>query len=80
MCLLRIPTVLNINIDLVCRLFIEIEKFFEELTKENLWERLARQDRNKSQVEEYGRSLDEAMLPFSVRRVSLNANLPSALK
>ncbi|KAJ7899627.1 hypothetical protein B0H13DRAFT_2664284 [Mycena leptocephala] len=31
-------------------LFIEIEKFFEELTKDNLWERLARQDRNKSQI------------------------------
>ncbi|KAJ7897785.1 hypothetical protein B0H13DRAFT_1884551 [Mycena leptocephala] len=32
----------------------------------NLWERLARQDRNKSQVEEYGRLLDEAMLHFSI--------------
>ncbi|KAJ7913726.1 hypothetical protein B0H13DRAFT_2465735 [Mycena leptocephala] len=47
-------------------LFIEIERFFEELTKENLWERLARQDRNQSQVEEYGRLLDEAMLHFSI--------------
>ncbi|KAJ7897784.1 hypothetical protein B0H13DRAFT_1884550 [Mycena leptocephala] len=27
--------ILDINIDLACRLFIEIEKFFEELTKEN---------------------------------------------
>ncbi|KAJ7898045.1 hypothetical protein B0H13DRAFT_2275795 [Mycena leptocephala] len=48
------------------KLFIEIEKFFEELTKENLWERLTRGDRNKSQVEEYGRLLDEAMLHFSI--------------
>jgi hypothetical protein len=77
MCLLRILTVWNI--DLACRLFIEIENFFEELTKENLWERLARQDRNKSQVEEYGRLLDEAMLHFSVR-ASLNFNLSTALK
>ncbi|KAJ6548962.1 hypothetical protein B0H19DRAFT_1379187 [Mycena capillaripes] len=47
-------------------LFNEIEGFFNELEKENLWERIARQDRNKSQVEEYGRLLDEAMLHFSI--------------
>jgi hypothetical protein len=68
----------GLNIDLACRLFEEIEKFFEELKKENFLERIARQDRNKSQVDEYGRLLDEAMLHFSVR-VSLSVNLPSAL-
>ncbi|KAJ6548967.1 hypothetical protein B0H19DRAFT_1162422 [Mycena capillaripes] len=46
-------------------LFKEIEKFFDGLKKENPWERFARQDRNKIQVEEYGRLLDEAMLHFS---------------
>ncbi|KAF7347328.1 hypothetical protein MVEN_01488300 [Mycena venus] len=48
------------------KLFDEIEKFFEELKKENVWERFAHQDRNKSQVDEYGRLLDEAMLHFSI--------------
>ncbi|KAJ7348174.1 hypothetical protein DFH08DRAFT_1001787 [Mycena albidolilacea] len=46
-------------------LFEEIEKFFKELKKENFLEQIARQDRNKSQVEEYGRLMDEAMLHFS---------------
>jgi hypothetical protein len=71
MCLLCPLTVLNIY--LACRLFKEIKEFFEGLKKENLLERIARQDRNKSQVEEYGRLLDEAMSHFSVR-VSLNVN------
>ncbi|KAJ7923357.1 hypothetical protein B0H13DRAFT_1980437 [Mycena leptocephala] len=48
------------------KLFKEIKEFFEGLKKENIWERFARQDRNKSQVEEYGRLLDEAMLHFSM--------------
>ncbi|KAF7347326.1 hypothetical protein MVEN_01488100 [Mycena venus] len=46
-------------------LFKEIKIFFEELNKENILERIARQDRNKSQVDEYGRLLDEAMLHFN---------------
>ncbi|KAJ6541250.1 GMC oxidoreductase-domain-containing protein [Mycena vulgaris] len=48
------------------KLFKEIEEFFEALKKENFLERFARQDRNKSQVEEYGRLLDEAMSHFSI--------------
>jgi hypothetical protein len=68
----------GLNINLACRLFKEIENFFHGLEKENFWERLARQDRNKSHVEEYGRLLDEAMLHFSVC-VSLNVNQPGAL-
>ncbi|KAJ7799527.1 hypothetical protein B0H13DRAFT_2166062 [Mycena leptocephala] len=48
------------------KLFKEIKEFFERLKKENLLERIARQDRNKSQVEEYGRLLDEAMWHFSI--------------
>ncbi|KAF7347332.1 hypothetical protein MVEN_01488700 [Mycena venus] len=47
------------------KLFKEIENFFKELKKENILERIARQDRNKSQVDEYGRLLDEAMLHFN---------------
>ncbi|KAF8178334.1 hypothetical protein K438DRAFT_2021971 [Mycena galopus ATCC 62051] len=47
------------------KLFKEIQKFFGGLKKENVLERLARQDRNKHQIEEYGRLLDEAMLHFS---------------
>jgi hypothetical protein len=62
---------MGLNIDLRCRLFEEIHKFFEGLQKENLSRRFARQDRNKDQVEEYGRLLDEAMVHFSVR-VSLS--------
>ncbi|KAJ6556791.1 hypothetical protein DFH09DRAFT_1365496 [Mycena vulgaris] len=48
------------------KLFKEIQEFFEGLKKENFLERFARQDRNKCQVEEYGRLLDEAMLHFSM--------------
>ncbi|KAJ6521854.1 hypothetical protein B0H19DRAFT_1277587 [Mycena capillaripes] len=47
-------------------LFKEIEKFFNGLEKESRWERFARQDPNKIQVEKYGRLLDEAMLNFSI--------------
>ncbi|KAF8211769.1 hypothetical protein K438DRAFT_2011246 [Mycena galopus ATCC 62051] len=47
------------------KLFEEIQKFFRGLKKENLLERLARQDCNKHQIDEYGRLLDEAMLHFS---------------
>ncbi|KAJ6552492.1 hypothetical protein DFH09DRAFT_1280963 [Mycena vulgaris] len=48
------------------KLFKEIEEFFEALNEDNFLERFARQDRNKSQVEEYGRLLDEAMSHFSI--------------
>ncbi|KAJ7303667.1 hypothetical protein DFH08DRAFT_1089377 [Mycena albidolilacea] len=41
-------------VEVAAWLFKEIEKFFKELKKKNLLERFARQDRNKSQVEEYG--------------------------
>ncbi|KAJ6469904.1 hypothetical protein C8R45DRAFT_426530 [Mycena sanguinolenta] len=44
----------------------KIEAFFNGLEKENIWQRLARQDRHKSQVEEYGRLLDEAIWAFSI--------------
>ncbi|KAF8214783.1 hypothetical protein K438DRAFT_1802173 [Mycena galopus ATCC 62051] len=47
------------------KLFEEIQNFFRGLKKENILERLACQDRNKHQIEEYGRLLDEAMLHFS---------------
>ncbi|KAF8188799.1 hypothetical protein K438DRAFT_1833312 [Mycena galopus ATCC 62051] len=47
------------------KLFEEIQKFFRGLKKENVLQRLARQDRNKCQIDEYGRLLDEAMLHFS---------------
>ncbi|KAJ6453313.1 hypothetical protein C8R45DRAFT_1192914 [Mycena sanguinolenta] len=47
-------------------LFQKIENFFDGLEKEKLWKRLARQDRHKSQVEEYGQLLDEAIWAFSI--------------
>ncbi|KAJ6469838.1 hypothetical protein C8R45DRAFT_1104971 [Mycena sanguinolenta] len=47
-------------------LFRKIKPFFNGLEKEKLWQRLARQDRHKSQVEEYGRLLDEAISSFSI--------------
>ncbi|KAJ6470017.1 hypothetical protein C8R45DRAFT_1218393 [Mycena sanguinolenta] len=47
-------------------LFRKIEDFFNGLEKEKLWQRLARQDRHKSQVAEYGRLLDEAIWAFSI--------------
>ncbi|KAJ7700610.1 hypothetical protein B0H14DRAFT_3651102 [Mycena olivaceomarginata] len=47
-------------------LFKEIESFFGGLEAENAWERFVRQDLHKSQVAEYGRLLDEAMMQFSI--------------
>jgi hypothetical protein len=72
------PSIYSSNIDLACRLFQKITLFLKELIEENLWQRLARQDHNKSQVDEYGRLLDEAISNFSVR-VFLNTTLPSVL-
>ncbi|KAJ7794901.1 hypothetical protein B0H14DRAFT_3158904 [Mycena olivaceomarginata] len=46
-------------------LFKEIESFFGGLETEKAWKRFARQDVHKSQVAEYGRLLDEAMMQFS---------------
>ncbi|KAJ7636837.1 hypothetical protein FB45DRAFT_907456, partial [Roridomyces roridus] len=45
----------------------EIKAFLKGLQGENLWQRLARQDRNKAQIDEYERLLDEAMMHFSVQ-------------
>ncbi|KAJ6467248.1 hypothetical protein C8R45DRAFT_476147 [Mycena sanguinolenta] len=47
-------------------LFLKIKTFFNGLEKEKLWQRLARQDRHRSQVEEYGRLLDEAIWAFGI--------------
>jgi hypothetical protein len=70
-----------LNIDVACSLFKEIESFFGGLETENAWERFARQDLHKSQIGEYGRLLDEAMMQFSVRLSFLfSLNLPSLLK
>ncbi|KAJ6467275.1 hypothetical protein C8R45DRAFT_1219091 [Mycena sanguinolenta] len=44
----------------------KIKTFFNGLEKEKLWQRLARQDRHKSQIEEYGQLLDEAISSFSI--------------
>ncbi|KAJ6469973.1 hypothetical protein C8R45DRAFT_1016342, partial [Mycena sanguinolenta] len=48
-------------------LFRKIEAFFNELDKEKIWQRLARQDRHKSQIEEYGRLLEETISSFGVQ-------------
>ncbi|KAJ6469871.1 hypothetical protein C8R45DRAFT_426133 [Mycena sanguinolenta] len=47
-------------------LFLRIENFFNGLEKQKIWQRLAHQDRHKSQIEEYGRLLDEAISLFSI--------------
>ncbi|KAJ6477250.1 hypothetical protein DFH09DRAFT_436348 [Mycena vulgaris] len=62
-----LPAEVEMSVVQIEKLFKEIQEFFEGLKKENFLERFARQDRNKSQVEEYGRLLDEAMSHFSVR-------------
>ncbi|KAJ7846386.1 hypothetical protein B0H14DRAFT_3867807 [Mycena olivaceomarginata] len=46
-------------------LFKEIESFFGGIETEKAWKRFVRQDVHKSQVAEYGRLLDEAMMQFS---------------
>ncbi|KAJ6467317.1 hypothetical protein C8R45DRAFT_1079283 [Mycena sanguinolenta] len=46
-------------------LFRKIEAFFNELEKEKIWQRLAHQDRHKSQIEEYGRLLEGTISSFS---------------
>ncbi|KAJ7025750.1 hypothetical protein C8F04DRAFT_1238977 [Mycena alexandri] len=61
-----LPAEVKESIVQIKKLVKEIKKFFKELKKEKVWKRLARQDRNKSQIEEYGRLLDEAMLHFSI--------------
>ncbi|KAF7347324.1 hypothetical protein MVEN_01487900 [Mycena venus] len=60
-----LPTEVEKSVVKIEKLFKEIEIFFEELKEENVWKRIARQDRNKSQVDEYERLLDEAMLHFN---------------
>ncbi|KAJ7824199.1 hypothetical protein B0H14DRAFT_1303873 [Mycena olivaceomarginata] len=47
-------------------LFKEIENFFGELETKKTWKSFVRQDLHKSQVAEYGRLLDEAMMQFSI--------------
>ncbi|KAF8145159.1 hypothetical protein K438DRAFT_1992097 [Mycena galopus ATCC 62051] len=54
------------------RLFKKTQKFLQAVRKENIWERFARQDRNKSKVEEYARLLDEAILDFSILELSIH--------
>ncbi|KAF8214364.1 hypothetical protein K438DRAFT_2009318 [Mycena galopus ATCC 62051] len=62
---LTLPVEVVESVAQIERLFEEIQNFFQGLKKENVLERLARQDRNQRQIEEYGRLLDEAMLHFS---------------
>ncbi|KAJ7716543.1 hypothetical protein B0H16DRAFT_456851 [Mycena metata] len=59
-----LPAEVEESVDQIEKLFEEIKEFFKGLKEENFWKRLARQDRNKSQVEEYRRLLDEAMWHF----------------
>ncbi|KAJ6470002.1 hypothetical protein C8R45DRAFT_1105087 [Mycena sanguinolenta] len=47
-------------------IFRKIKAFFNGLEKENIWQRLARQEHHKSQVEEYGRLLEETISSFSI--------------
>ncbi|KAJ7229678.1 hypothetical protein B0H12DRAFT_223279 [Mycena haematopus] len=61
-----IPAEVKESIVQIEKLVKEIKKFFKELQKENFFERLARQDRNKSKVDEHEKLLDEAMKHFSM--------------
>ncbi|KAJ7830110.1 hypothetical protein B0H13DRAFT_2115185 [Mycena leptocephala] len=47
-------------------LFRKIENFFNGLDEENVWQRFARQYRHQSQVEQYGRLLEELKSDFSI--------------
>ncbi|KAJ7268213.1 hypothetical protein B0H12DRAFT_97007 [Mycena haematopus] len=60
-----IPAEVKESIVQIKKLVEEIKEFLEELRQENLFERLARQDRNKSKVDEYTRLLDEATSDFN---------------
>ncbi|KAJ7606661.1 hypothetical protein FB45DRAFT_949605 [Roridomyces roridus] len=61
-----LPNEVKESIRKIRRLLKEIKAFLEELKKENLFQRLARQERNKIRIDEYGRLLDEAMMHFSI--------------
>ncbi|KAJ6469923.1 hypothetical protein C8R45DRAFT_1166440 [Mycena sanguinolenta] len=62
----ELPAEVERSVSEIETLFRKIENFFNGLENEKLWQRLARQDRHKSQVEEYGRLLDEAISLFSI--------------
>ncbi|KAJ7469828.1 hypothetical protein B0H11DRAFT_2043569 [Mycena galericulata] len=74
-----LPPEVEESVDQIEKLFEEIKEFFKGLKEENFLQRLARQDRNKSQVEEYRRLLDEAMwyfdhnLDLSIHRLHLES-------
>ncbi|KAJ7760792.1 hypothetical protein B0H14DRAFT_379209 [Mycena olivaceomarginata] len=76
---LELPVEVKESVSDIHRLFEEIQSFFEGLEQESLLRRVARQDRSKDRVEEYGRLLDEAMLHFnfnlllSVNRLQLES-------
>ncbi|KAJ7805770.1 hypothetical protein B0H14DRAFT_1587328 [Mycena olivaceomarginata] len=61
-----LPEEVERSVTKIENLFKEIESFFGGLETENAWERFVRQDLHKSQVAEYGRLLDEAMMRFSI--------------
>ncbi|KAJ7326294.1 hypothetical protein DFH08DRAFT_336425 [Mycena albidolilacea] len=60
-----LPEEVERSVTKIENLFKEIESFFGGIETENAWERFIRQDLHKSQVAEYGRLLDEAMMHFS---------------
>ena len=49
------------------RIFEDVVVFLNELSKQSLANRFARQDENKKKIERFGKSLEEAMQDFSVR-------------
>ncbi|KAJ7602893.1 hypothetical protein FB45DRAFT_964523 [Roridomyces roridus] len=61
-----LPSEVKESIRQIRKLLKEIKAFLEELNKENLFQRLARQERNKTRIGEYGRLLDEATMHFSI--------------
>ncbi|KAJ7823650.1 hypothetical protein B0H13DRAFT_2681402, partial [Mycena leptocephala] len=61
-----LPAEVKESIDQIEKLFEEITIFFKAIQEENIVQRFARQDNNRSRVEEYGRLLDEAVLHFNM--------------
>ncbi|KAJ7064606.1 hypothetical protein C8F01DRAFT_1229163 [Mycena amicta] len=62
----ELPAEVKTSVVEIENLFRQIQFFFDELRGENMWQRLARQERNNSQIAEYGKLLDEAISDLSM--------------
>ncbi|KAJ7055678.1 hypothetical protein C8F01DRAFT_1234215 [Mycena amicta] len=62
----ELPAEVKTSVVEIENLFQKIQIFFDELQGENIWQRLARQERNNSQIAEFGRLLNEAIWDLSI--------------